>query len=1671
MKRFKLFILSLIFVGAAAVSNAQNENALHFDGVNDRVDLPAKIHDSISGVGTIEAWIKTTNAGTSFRGIVVREFHYGIFLDNNQLMSYNWTGNGNSGATTYTGATLNDNQWHHVALTFQTGVTNGSQLYLDGVPVGGPFTHFENVQAANFRIGTNGLVGQFFQGSIDQVKIYGRALSAAEISDSYNCNTVSTLKLNAFYNFNQGVAGALNTAVTSLNDLSGQDNDGFLVNMALNGSTSNWVSGWTCAATPCPEPFALTTQTFCNAATIADLTATGTSLQWYNVPTGGTALAGATALSNATTYYVSQTVGGCESDRTPVLVEINPIPAAPTGAATQTFCNNVLVSNIQATGSNILWYTIPTGGTALIPSATITVGSTYYASQTINGCESTNRLAVTVEGCQNALNLDGVNDNVNIPSTTLGNFVTLEAWIKTPNAGTGFRGVVVQEFKYGIFLNNNQLMTYNWTASGNPGANTYTGVTLNDNQWHHVAVTFEAGVTGGTQMYIDGQAVGAPLTHFLNGNSPTFRIGSNNNSDFFAGNIDNVKVWTRKLSAAEINETYNCGVVAATNLVRSYNFNQGIAGQNNIGLTSLTDLSGNNFNGALSNFALTGSTSNWVEGFACATTPCPAPFGSSVQYFCNTGTVGDLTATGTDIQWYTTPTGGSPLSLGTALLSGVNTYYASQTVNGCESAIRYATDVYLTTTPSAPTGSSVQIICNGGANTLANLSVTGSNIIWYDSPTGGSVLSINTPTVFGSTYYASQTINTCESSARLAVTVTDCQNALHFDGTNDVVNTNIGNIGGAGTLETWIKTSNAGTGFRGLIVREFYYGLFLNNNQLMTYNWTGSGTVGATTYTGATLNDNEWHHVAVTFQTGVTGGTQLYLDGQPVGPPITLFTTSNSSTFKIGNNGTQPSYYQGLMDNVSIWGRVLSPGEINDTYNCSSPANTNLVASYNFNQGNAGAFNGGMTTLIDGSGNNRNGSLSAFALNGATSNWVEGLNCLSLACPAPTGNTSQSFCQSGTIADLVAVGTSIQWYATPTGGSPLAVGTTLVNGTTYYASQTTASCESNVRLAVTVTINTPAAPTGSASQSFCNAATVADLTATGSNIQWYAAASGGSPLPAGTSLVNGTSYYASQTISGCESATRLAVTVTIGIPNAPTGAAAQTFCNSATIANLSATGTAIQWYAAASGGTALAAGTALANGSTYYASQTAGGCESTDRLAVTATINAPATPTGSAAQTFCNAATVADLTATGSGIQWYTGATGGTALTTGTALSNGTYYASQTISGCESMNRLAVNVVINAPAAPTGAAAQTICGSGTLADLTVSGSNITWYDAASAGTVLGAGTALADGVTYYATQTISSCESINRLAVTVEVNAIPAAPTGSATQEFCNSATIADLSATGTAINWYPGAASTTPLIPTTAVGNGAMYFATQTVNGCESTDRLQVTVMINAPAAPTGIPNQDFCFSGTVADLEANGQNIQWYNSLVGGGTTPLNPGESLVDGFAYQATQTINGCESQNQFTVTVGITTFSNGVSLNGATLTASATGASYQWIDCNDNNAPISSATSQSFSPAANGNYAVVITVNGCSDTSACVAVTTVGLDDIETEQFRVYPNPASTVVNIEMENTSAVRLFDVSGKLLKELNGASIYTIDVTDLTPGMYIIETAEGAKAKFVKQ
>jgi hypothetical protein len=93
--------------------------------------------------------------------------------------------------------------------------------------------------------------------------------------------------------------------------------------------------------------------------------------------------------------------------------------------------------------------------------------------------------------------------------------------------------------------------------------------------------------------------------------------------------------------------------------------------------------------------------------------------------------------------------------------------------------------------------------------------------------------------------------------------------------------------------------------------------------------------------------------------------------------------------------------------------------------------------------------------------------------------------------------------------------------------------------------QSLTSSGSNSASGNLVVCTPPETPIGTASQTLCAGSTVADLTASGTDIKWYAFASGGTALATSTVLVNGTHYYASQTVSGCESTDRIGVEVTI----------------------------------------------------------------------------------------------------------------------------------------------------------------------------------------------------------------------------------------------------------------------------------------------------------------------------------------------------------------------------------------------------------------------------------------------------------------------------------------------------------------------------------------------
>lgn len=151
-------------------------------------------------------------------------------------------------------------------------------------------------------------------------------------------------------------------------------------------------------------------------------------------------------------------------------------------------------------------------------------------------------------------------------------------------------------------------------------------------------------------------------------------------------------------------------------------------------------------------------------------------------------------------------------------------------------------------------------------------------------------------------------------------------------------------------------------------------------------------------------------------------------------------------------------------------------------------------------------------------------------------------------------------------------------------------------------------------------------------------------------------------------------------------------------------------------------------------------------------------------------------------------------------------------------------------------------------------------------------------------------------------------------------------------------------------------------------------------------------------------------------------------------------------------------DACGNQTIQTQDVTITPLDISTSVNGITITAGNGSASYQWIDCS-NNQPIVGATSQVYVATSNGDYAVIITDAPCSDTSACVTITDVSLDDLEITSLSLFPNPTTDVFIINYEGIiQEISLIDMTGRLVQAPINLTEKSVDCSSLEAGKYIV-------------
>ena len=371
-------------------------------------------------------------------------------------------------------------------------------------------------------------------------------------------------------------------------------------------------------------------------------------------------------------------------------------------------------------------------------------------------------------------------------------------------------------------------------------------------------------------------------------------------SDFINGQIDEVRIWNVSRSAVDIQSDLHRPLAGSeTGLVAYYRFNQGIPEGNNAGLTVLDDETLNNFDGSLSSFALSGTTSNWVSSASQAPFILPATSITNNSFRANwvpvTGAVGIKLQLDNDDDFSSPilssdiPTGGTAF-INQSLSAGTQYYY------------RLSADL-------------------------------GSVLTSYSSPESFFAPPGNALSLDGSDDFIDL------NSIATAMAGMESNLTIEFW-------TNVNNIYTGGALGSLLSI-NQSDGSNTLL---FYAGHSSGgvDNQIVINDYT----VSSLDLIGPTIADNSWHHVAYS-RDGTIG--KLYVDGIEVGNHTADFILTSSDLWSIGQEydlgpGTT-DFIDAEFDEVRIWNVTRSQSQIqSQMLNRLNGDEANLVAYFDFDQ-------------------------------------------------------------------------------------------------------------------------------------------------------------------------------------------------------------------------------------------------------------------------------------------------------------------------------------------------------------------------------------------------------------------------------------------------------------------------------------------------------------------------------------------------------------------------------------------------------------------------------------------------------------------------------------------------------------------------------------------------
>lgn len=160
--------------------SAANMGSIVFDGTDDYVNCGNGASLRLTS-GTVNVWMKTTSKSVAYQGIVVKPLNYGIYNYGGNLLLYDW----NTGSDRNSSISISDGNWRFITLTFSSNSPNNAKVYINGILVY-TTTMYKTGDGYNLGIGTGNDGVQLLPGTIGNVQVYNRELTATEILQNYN---------------------------------------------------------------------------------------------------------------------------------------------------------------------------------------------------------------------------------------------------------------------------------------------------------------------------------------------------------------------------------------------------------------------------------------------------------------------------------------------------------------------------------------------------------------------------------------------------------------------------------------------------------------------------------------------------------------------------------------------------------------------------------------------------------------------------------------------------------------------------------------------------------------------------------------------------------------------------------------------------------------------------------------------------------------------------------------------------------------------------------------------------------------------------------------------------------------------------------------------------------------------------------------------------------------------------------------------------------------------------------------------------------------------------------------------------------------------------------------------------------------------------------------------